>query len=594
MIRYSTRRASFARLLPVTLALGALHCDGGATIIVRGAPAPELPAPSGPDLPGDPGGDDGPGSTPSEDEPPPSENGEGDGPLPIDPSNGDPSNGGPSVPPLSMGACQPRGAGGPFWLTEQDTVQIVLECGTGLALPGDAFQVQNLPPNAVFDPASRTLTFTPGLDQAGVYALDIGISGASERGQVEVQVADRFDAPGNVAVDPTTYTEEFGLPVLHLSVDPAINGEDYLPATITYRGHTFEGAEAKFRGTTSIRYPKKSFTLKFTKADRFAETIRLGGFTEKRKITLTTTFDDNSHLRARLAYELWNRIGAAHVQVRGFNAVAYVNGEFAGMYLVADHIDRHLMEDSGLFQDGNLYKARTHDANFRLTRFDDPQDPKLSLSEGLTKEEGTPLEGEPGATADLEALVRWVATATPELFEAELGARVMPREYEDWWLLVSLISAGDSAGKNSYHYRDPRPEAPDARFHVVPWDFNDSFGQTWYTDRAGREASRPLEELASYNLLFERLLAGSVTREPLLARYGAVLANEWELGSVLQSFDRWAAENETVALRDESKWAASYAAAFADYRSSFTTHVEELAYVRQWIVDRWTFASDYY
>jgi spore coat protein H len=587
MIRYSTRRAPFARLLPVTLALGALHCDGGATIIVREAPAPVLPAPSDADSPSDP--EDGPAPAPNDDQPPTSENGEGNGPLPIDPTNGD-----PSVPPLPVGACQPRGAGGPFWLTEQDTVEVVLECGTGLPLPGDAFQIRNLPPNAVFDPASRTLTFTPGLDQAGVYALDIGIAGASERGQVEVQVADRFDAPGNVAVNPTTYTEEFGLPVLHLAVDPAINGEDYLPASITYRGHTFEGAEAKFRGTTSIRYPKKSFTLKFTKADRFAESIVGGGFTEKRKITLTTTFDDNSHLRARLAYELWNRIDAAHVQVRGFNAVAYVNGEFAGMYLVADHIDRHLMEDNGLSEDGNLYKARTHDANFRLTRFDDPQDPKVSLSEGLTKEEGTPLEGEPGATADLEALVSWVATATPEQFEAELGARIVPREYEDWWLLVSLIFAGDSAGKNSYHYRDPRPDATDARFHVVPWDFNDSFGQTWYTDRASREASRPLEELASYNLLFERLLSGSGTRAPLLARYGEVLANEWELGSVLESFDRWAAENENVALRDESKWAASYAAAFADYRSSFTTHQEEVAYVRQWIIDRWTFAADDY
>lgn len=595
MIRYSTRRASTAPLLPVMFALGTLHCDDGATIIIRGGP--DLP-PSGYDLPADPDGQGGSAPASSDDEPRPDE---GTGPLPLDPSNGEPSNeepgdpnGGPPVPAQPTGACQPRGAGGPFWLTEQETLQIVLECGTGLALPGEAFQPQNLPRNAVFDAASRTLSFTPGLDQAGVYALDIGIAGASERGQVEVQVADRFDAPGNVAVNPATYTEEFGLPVVHLSVDPGINGEDYLPATITYRGHTFEGAEAKYRGTTSIRYPKKSFTLKFTKTDRFAETTVLDGFIEKRKIVLTTTFDDNSHLRARLAYELWNRIGASHVQVRCYNAVSYVNGEFAGMYLVADHIDRHLVEDSGLFEDGNLYKARTHDANFRLTRFDDPQDPKLSLSEGLTKEEGTPLEGEPGANADLEALVSWVASSTPESFESELGERLVQREYEDWWLLVSLIFAGDSAGKNSYHYRDPRPTAPDARFHVVPWDFNDSFGQTWYTDRAGREASRPLDELASYNLLFERLLAGAPTRAPLLARYGAVLANEWELGSVLQSLDGWAAENERVAARDERKWASAYAVAFADYRSSFTTHAEELAYVRQWIIDRWAFAVDYY
>lgn len=597
MIRNSTRRASLARLLPVTLALRALHCDDGATLII---PAPAQP---GTDLPGDPPGEDMPGAPTDGTEPPPDGNGEGNGPLPLDPSGGDPSNGDPpNGEPVPMGACQPRGAGGPFWLTEQDTVQIVIECSTGLALPGDAFQIQNLPPNATFEPASRTLTFTPGLDQAGVYAIAIdidtgngnGSSSPSERGQVEVQVADRFDAPGNVAVDPATYTEEFGLPVLHLGVDPAVNGEDYLPATLTYRGHAFEGAEAKYRGTTSIRYPKKSFTLKFTKTDRFAETVRLSGFTDERKITLTTTFDDNSHLRARLAYELWNRIGSAHVQVRSYNAVVYVNGEFAGIYLVADHIDGYLMEDFGLFQDGNLYKARTHDANFRLTRFDEPYDPKVSLSEGFTKEEGTPLEGEPGANADLEEFVNWVAMSTPEAFEAELGSRLVQREYEDWWLLVSLIFAGDSAGKNSYHYRDPRPTAPDARFHVIPWDFNDSFGQTWYTDRAGREPTRPLDELASYNLLFERLLVGSATREPVSARYASVLANEWELGSVLQSFDLWARENENVVRRDESKWAASYATAFASYRSTFTTDAEEVAYVRQWIIDRWTFASGEY
>jgi hypothetical protein len=88
MIRYSTRRATFARLLPVTLALGALHCDGGATII-REVPAP---APTGSDPPDDPEG--GPAVAPNDD-PPPGENGEGNGPLPIDPSNG-----GPPVSPL--------------------------------------------------------------------------------------------------------------------------------------------------------------------------------------------------------------------------------------------------------------------------------------------------------------------------------------------------------------------------------------------------------------------------------------------------------------------------------------------------------------
>lgn len=492
-----------------------------------------------------------------------------------------------------MGPCQPRAAGGPFWLTEEDTIDIVLECGTGAELPGSAVQLMNLPPGAAFDPASRTIRFTPGLDQAGVYSIDIVLPETNEQGQLELQVADRFDAPDNVPVDPLTYTEEFGLPVLHIGTDPGINDEEYLPASITYRGHGFSGAEAKYRGQTSLRYPKKSFTLKFTKEDRFNELERVPGFTRKRKVTVTTTFDDNTHVRARLAFELWNRTGA-DIQVQAYNAVVYLNGEFWGMYTIIDHVDEYLMEDAGFFQDGNLYKARTHDANFRLTRQTDDM-PKLVLSEGYTKEEGTPLDGEAGAYADLEDLVGWVATSASDVFLAELSSRIALDEYEAWWLLVSLIIADDSASKNSYHYRDARVGAPDGRFHVVPWDFNDSFGQTYYNDHAGREPTRDLEELAAYNRLFERLLTEPTTRAPLTARYRSALEGEWELSSVLASFDTWVAENEPVAVRDEAKWGADYDAYFAPDRSApATTHAEEVAYVRQWIIDRWAYVSDYY
>lgn len=492
-----------------------------------------------------------------------------------------------------LAACHPRTVGGPFWLTEGETVQIEVECATGATPPGAVFELVEPPPNTSFDEASRTLTFTPGLDQAGVYALQLAVAGSPHSGQVEVQVADRFDAPGNTPVNPATYTEELGLPVLHLRVDPAINDAGYLPASITYRGHEYHGAQAKYRGQSSLRYAKKSFTLKFAKDDRFGDPLSVAGFTGKRKVTLTSTFDDNSYLRTRLSLELWNRIGAEHVQVQAYSVVVYLDGAFWGLYTLTDHVDRHLMEDHGLSEDGNLYKARDHHANFRLTRADQQQTAKRRLSEGYTKEEGTPLEGEEGASADLEALVRWVAGATWETFVRELDTHLVQREYEDWWLLVSLIIARDSAGKNSYHYSDPRAFA-DARFHVVPWDFNDSFGQTWLTDSKEREATRDPEELARYNLVFERLVAHPETRARLIERYRSALANEWELGSVLESFDTWSAEIDGVAARDESRWSASSRSHFARFRSSPTTRIEERAFLRQWIIDRWTFVSSYY
>jgi spore coat protein H len=516
------------------------------------------------------------------------------------PSDGPPVGDGP---PTALGAepprvgesrvsCAPRAAGGPFWLTEQETITIRLECATGADLREVAIEPRHLPPGATFDANTHSISFSPGLDQAGVHELEIAVgrtsSGAPEVARIEVQVADAFDAPDNLPVDPTTYTEEYGIPVVHLGTSPELNPDEYTPAMIVYRGRQFEGALAKYRGATSLAYPKKSYTLKFAKTDRFSDTLSVAGFKGKRKLTLTTTFDDNSYLRARLAFHLWNQISAENVQVEAFSVVVFVDGVYQGLYTLTDHIDRHLMEDNDFFEDGNLYKARTHHANFRLTKFDGA--PKPTLFFGYEKTEGTPLDGEPGAYADLEELILWLTSASPESFVAEVDARVARAEYEAWWMLVGFISAGDSAGKNSYHYRDPRPGTLDARFHCVPWDFNDSFGQSWRTTRRFPDELPPAS-LTRLNLIFERLLTEPETREPLLARFRSLLDGPWAAAGIVEMVDGWASEIREAARRDESKWAAAYINQFT-HRADFTSFEQEVDYVRRWIVDRHDFVRN--
>lgn len=207
--------------------------------------------------------------------------------------------------------------------------------------------------------------------------------------------------------------------------------------------------------------------------------------------------------------------------------MVFVNGAYQGVYTLTDHVDRHLMEDNAHFEDGNLYKARTHDANFRSTTGAGAA--KASLSLGYEKTEGAPPHGEPGAYADLEELISWVSSSSRESFLAELDTRLARDEYEAWWMLVGYIAAGDSAGKNSYHYRDPRPGSPDGRFHCVPWDFNESFGQSWRTARrrpdalaprvAGAE-QRPLRALVD-GARDARALARPLPRAPRRALGGA-------------------------------------------------------------------------
>ncbi|MCB9569951.1 MAG: CotH kinase family protein [Myxococcales bacterium] len=488
----------------------------------------------------------------------------------------------PDMPPPIH--CDPDG-GGPYWLLEGESLEVPITCLTGIELAGEDFTIEPLPAGASYDPVTATLHWTPGLDQGAVYHLTITAVPADESAPLKIGVADRWDHPENVpVVDPLIYTEEYGLPVLHLDAAPEINANDYTPATIVYDGHTYV-AEAKYRGAASLGYPKKSYTLKFAKEDKFSDLDV--PFVNKRKVVLISTFDDNAYIRQRLAYEMWNALDPAHIQVQVYSGVVFVDNAYWGLYTFSDHVDGYLMEDHGLLQDGNLYKARNHDANFRLVKAN--QQPKVTPHDGLTKEEGFPLPGEMGAFDDLDALVTFVATATDADFLAQIDGIITRKEYEDWWIFVSLIMADDSAGKNSYHYHDPNG----GLFRFTPWDFNDSFGQTWQTARKG--FTKNPEAYTWANQLFTRFLALPTIGTPLRARYGAVLQDTYEVEWILNRVDQLIAEIDPSAHRDEGRWGALYKTYPGwKWRVDFTTYEEEVVYLKQWISDRWAFVDGLY
>jgi len=201
----------------------------------------------------------------------------------------------------------------------------------------------------------------------------------------------------------------------------------------------------------------------------------------------------------------------------------------------------------------------------------------------------TQIDGQPGAYDDLDALVTFVATAPAKTFLAEIDTRIDRRDYEDWWIFVSLIMGDDSAGKNSYHYHDPLG----GPWRFAPWDFNDSFGQTWQSARKGFDS--PPDGYTWANQLFTRFLAEPSIGDPLHARYGTVLAGVYAIDDILALYDAMIAEVDASARRDEGRWGQQY----IDYggwnwRNDFLTYEEEVVYMRQWMQDRWAFVDSIY
>lgn len=483
------------------------------------------------------------------------------------------------LPPVIQ--CGPAAAG-PYWLLEGETVSFEVGCSTGMTPPGSAFSFPDLPSGASYDPATSTFTWSTTLADGAVYNLEIVEDTYGETGEVRVGVADAFMDPANTPIlDSRTYTHEYGLPVVHLDNGPDLTNEFYTPATITHDGHVYT-AESKLRGASSLNYPKNNYTLKFEKEDKFSDAFGDEGLAERRKLVLTSTFDDNSYIRQRLAFEMWNRLDPEHVQVRAYNAVLFLNGEYHGLYMLGDHVDGYLMEDHDLWQDGNLYKARTHDANFSSTN--DDGGPKATPHDGLTKSEGFPIDGQPGAFDDLDEFVEFVATSSDSVFVSELEEQVDRRDYEDWFIFASAIAAGDSGAKNSYHYHDPT----EGKWRCVPWDFNESFGQDWRTLRVG--ADEPIDGYLDRNYLFTRIYNDAVLGDALRDRYSEVLVSQYDLDDIVALVDAWTADNHASALRDESKWIDDYQTYGGwDWRDDYLTHEQEVEYLKAWLVERWLF-----
>lgn len=479
-------------------------------------------------------------------------------------------------PDAVEGICAP-GPRGPFWLTEGETLSFDVFCATGLELEGSEFEVAFLPDGATYDAATATVSWTPALDQAAVYEVKVSVSRYDEATTIMIGVADDWSSPDNVpVVDPLAYPLEYGLPVFFVSPAPT-DTDEYEPVTIVYRGHAYS-AEAKKRGKSSLTYPKNSYTLQFSSGDLFSEPTFAGGFTDKRKIVLTTPFDDNSYIRVRLAFDLWNRLEPGPLEVQSYSAVLFLDGEYHGLYTVTDHIDRYFAHAAGLMASGNIYKAINHDANFRTIGWDGA--PKDTLHDGYEKKEGLPEEGQPGAFADLEELVDFVSGASDAGFDATVSTRIDVDNYVAWWLLVTFIRAEDSAGKNSYHYHDET-----SLWYTVPWDFNASFGQNWYTLRLG---ANTVDTYVDRNHLFERLLAAPSYGDESRARYARELDVAFDLDSILSLVDGYVEEIDASARRDEARWRAEYLG-FDRWndRGDFTTYEQEIEYVRNWISQRW-------
>eukprot|EP01043_Picozoa_sp_COSAG02_P052328 COSAG02_NODE_5619_length_4178_cov_2.972297_1_plen_784_part_00 len=395
--------------------------------------------------------------------------------------------------------------------------------------------------------------------------------------------------PGQSSVQPELYSEEWGLPVVHVSLEGGRRPSDTPQgAVITVRGESVSGS-VHVRGATSSSYAKQSFTLKFDGQELGVHEWH-GHHHTRGHMILTTTFDDTTYVRQKLVYDLWKAMaehqGTHRLVPETFFAVVYMNGLYHGLYLGCDRIDdefvRHLGFPSG---EGNMYKAVSHDANFYLTR-DGGRRPKGSgsgLRAGYRK-----VEGAQSDWRDLEELVQEIGGGSDaQVAAGTASGRIDVSEFEDWLILVSYSLSDDSGGKNSYLYHGGEMDGSlGSLFRFVPWDFNDSWGQSWETSKS--DASTDQHWTIRRNRVFAALQQDTTGSARLWRRFAGLrdgpLQPSW-LHAKVEGYQRLLGQ---ATGRDWDKWGAEVTRRFFRRGSSGTDRQSssELVYLHGWIDDR--------
>lgn len=439
--------------------------------------------------------------------------------------------------------------------TEGELVTVAVECPPGRDGP------TGLPVGASF--GGGQISWTPGMDQAGAHAVDLG--GRALR----LHVADAFDRDDNVpVVDPAAHPTEYGLDTLHVFTDEALS-DDFVDGALIHQGRRYD-TEIRVRGALSLQYPKPNLTVRF--ADEFDSLDP--AFDGLDRVVLVAGFDDNSLVRNRLAQQLWADMDPAHLTVPHRSVVVFLDGRYGGVYTMLEDVDDAYPGRHGLDEAGQLFKANDARADFSL---DDDPDPGA----GFEKKAGDPEDG-PAQLGPIADLVEFVDGADDVSFAAEVGDWVDLDDVRDWFAFVSFISAGDSANKNAYWYQ----ASAGGPFRYIPWDFNHSFGQDFLTLRLAPD-EHLIDHFVAENRLFERLWNDDGHRAAIIARYRELLDGPLAIAAVVGLVDDLAGDIGVNLDRDGRRWSDDYVGfRLWPERTDVTDGMGELAYIRDWVAAR--------
>ncbi len=361
---------------------------------------------------------------------------------------------------------------------------------------------------------------------------------------------------------------------------------------IEYRGGTSQEFDKKSFGfeTRELEFPDESDNVRFFDLRNDDDWIADAAYRDLAIVRNLVSHDIYRDMRD-FAYIDTDGVAKGQSTIAGGVAEMILNGEYHGLYVISERIDRKLLDlakiDVPEDEAGNelwdqvdftnpdngtlLYKADTNNAGF--------YNPESVNSDFELK---YPDPDDLVRFDPLIDLVNFVNYSDNATFAAEIGDRVDLESLADFWILRLVTSNRDTFKKNYYIGRNKSQ-----KWFFVPWDFDATFGLRWsgaqdsystrYINPGTHQITGRLVELGvtSFTTLvknrWQALRSDLLTPSAITNRF----AGYFDLMGVDQT-----GLTESARNRNLQRWPGS------GNLSSGQFEVGEAAYIEQWLTDR--------
>lgn len=331
----------------------------------------------------------------------------------------------------------------------------------------------------------------------------------------------------------------------------------------------------KIRGFFNAKLPKKGYRIELSRQES------LLGMRKDDDWLLFAMFLDIPHMRVKLSFDMWRSLESTNptaILPKSKYITLYINGQFQGVYLLAEKNDRRLFglnnpqynENSSL-----IFQAGAHRKNFLDYSSDEWE------QDWPNKDDDYNIIGK-----ILSNLISFIRTSNDsEFFDSYNGiySKFNKLNLIDFYLFNFFILHKDFWSQNYFIVRNTYPSL----FYLIPWDFDSSFGQYFNRKYSSKEDSTV--DIKTRNYLYERLLSNDDFKLAARERWFLLRQTMWTDESILDDVSNLHEEVQNVLEIDAKLW---YRLIF---EKDWEKEVEEaINCLYTWIPERFAFCDIYF